>query len=260
LLRAAVFLTILAASPAHANGRWQTIDTPHFHILHVDPVVASRVAAKVEKQRAALLRYWGSPAAAAARWNPRCTIYLFANNRELVTMTGGDAKAGSSLARQSRLMHGKVFSRRINLAADDHQLISATLPHEISHVVLKDLVRDIPRWADEGTAMYAEAVASMKRRARSLRYVVKHGPFYRAETLMKMVRYPDQSYIHLYYAQSYALTRMFIEWRGPRAFLRFLRIARSKGTRHALWRIYQTNEEALQRRYLAYARKLAATH
>ncbi|MBW2737002.1 MAG: hypothetical protein JRH20_31855, partial [Deltaproteobacteria bacterium] len=117
--------------------------------------------------------------------------------------------------------------------------------------------RNVPRWADEGIAMTAESRRSKRRRVLALRRAVHHGPFYRAETLMSTKRYPERKYIHLYYAQSYALTRFFIARGGPTRFIAFLQQLRTKGTRKALWDNYRIGDVAtLERLYLAYARSL----
>ena len=247
-----------AFAPAAQAEQWQRHESENFLIWHLDASLAQQVAARAERQRRALLRYWGSASSARQRWQPLCTIYLYPSNEELVRMTGGDPKAGSALARQSALMQGKVFARRINLAADDGQLLTATLPHEISHIVIKEFVRDIPRWADEGLAMFAESVDSMRRRQRSLRHVVVHGPFYRARTLMRMTRYPEGAYVHLYYAQCFALMRMLIDRGGPKTLLAFLAETRGGGSSGALLRHYGIRgPEELERRYLRYCRQLA---
>ena len=53
---------------------------------------------------------------------------------------------------------------RTNLRADHPQVLTAILPHEVTHVVLADLftTQQIPRWADEGMAVLAEPRRSSK--------------------------------------------------------------------------------------------------
>ncbi|MBW2731308.1 MAG: hypothetical protein JRH20_02885, partial [Deltaproteobacteria bacterium] len=170
-------LYVLTPEALAAPATWQVIETPNFRVLHLDSRMGREVARAAERWRQKLDQVWtgGLP---TVRWKIRCDLYLFRDNAELVRMTGGSRKAGSALALQSRLMGGKVYRRRINLAANDRELLTSTLPHEVSHVVLKDLVRNVPRWADEGIAMTAESRRSKRRRVLALRRAVHHGPFY----------------------------------------------------------------------------------
>jgi hypothetical protein len=253
----------ICLSPAVGSARthWQVLDTPSFRIMHENPKLAAKVAKEAERSRVELIRFWKNDSShTPPAWSPRCDIYLFGSNRELVLMTGGKPKAGSALAKQARLMHGRVFYRRINLSADDVNLMRVTLPHEVNHIVVKDFGVIVPRWADEGMAMVAESDRSALRRARSLRYAVKYGPFFRAKTLMRMRRYPGGGLTLLYYAQSFALTRFFLERGGPKRFFRFLRMANKQGHLTALRRFYRiASYRELERGYLAYAKKLATS-
>ena len=58
----------------------------------------------------------------------------------------------------------RVTAPHTDLRADHPQLLTAILPHEVTHVVLADLftVQQIPRWADEGIAVLAEPRAEQQ--------------------------------------------------------------------------------------------------
>src|SRR6185436_11357861 len=85
-------------------------------------------------------------------WQPICEITLHNDGTAYAAATKQNATAPGHSS--IKTVSGKVASRRMELRADNPELIGVTLPHEVTHVVLGDLFADtaLPRWADEGMA------------------------------------------------------------------------------------------------------------
>jgi hypothetical protein len=202
------------------RARWRAINTRSFRVLYLadgDLEVARAVASAAEATRAAQFGKW-LPDEAPPGWTPRCDIYLYPSNHVMVQMSGGEPKAGSAAARPSRLVRGTMLQRKVNLAADDHQLIENTLPHEVSHVIVAELMGDrpLPLWANEGLAMLAETRRTRAIYRAIVRSYRRKGQLYPLKTLMTMATYPD--FKQLYYGQSLSLVR-FLLTRGDRSQL-----------------------------------------
>ena len=242
--------------PGTMGSRWQVHLTPSFRVFHFDTDSAARVGVAAEAIRARQLREWLGGARPA--WSPRCDIYLFPTTRALVQMSGRDAKAGSASAQPARLTRGRMLTRRLNLAADDPHLPRATLPHEISHVIVTELLegKRVPLWAHEGLAVLAEVSDGSRRRyGEILQEFLSRKQTFPVNALLEMSRYPDEEFNALFYAQSVSLTRFFLARGGPALFLRFLRAVAGGGAEAAIREHYAIDGLLeLQRQWLAFAR------
>ncbi len=240
-------------APGAPVGNWQVWETTNFRILHGDPVMAQQAASIAEACRAEQLGRWagvGSP----APWAPRCDIYLYPNAVIFNQMTGqpADSPGFSTMG----LNAGRVVARRVNLRADHPNLLSAVLPHEVTHVVLADLFPDlqIPRWADEGIAVLSEPESEQSLRAADLAKPLESGELFTLGELMRM-DYPDGKFWSLYYAQSVSLTRFLVAQGTPSQFLEFVRGSQHNGIEPELKRLYGIESlDQLQERWLAAVR------
>jgi hypothetical protein len=243
--------------PGTTDSRWQVHLTASFRIFHFDAASAARVGLAAEAIRTRQLREWLGAAHHTA-WSPRCDIYLFPTTRVLVQMSGRDAKAGSASAQHARLTRGRMLTRRLNLAGDDAHLLRATLPHEISHVIVTELLegKRVPLWAHEGLAVLAEpGDASRRRYAEILDEFLARKQTFPVSALLEMSRYPDEEFNSLFYAQSVSLTRFFLARGGQALFLRFLRAAPAGRAEAAIREHYAIDGLLeLQRQWLAFAR------
>ncbi|HZW29779.1 MAG TPA: hypothetical protein VFF52_03675 [Isosphaeraceae bacterium] len=244
-----------AAGPAAIA--WQVHETPNFRIYHCEPALAQRAADVAESVRAAQAKRWGSPAARTT-WSPRCDLYLYPNPRAYAQATGQPENSpGISTISNNGI---RVLSRRMNLRADNRQLLSTILPHEVTHIVLADLfvARQIPRWADEGLAVLAEPLREQHLRAAELQGPLESGQLFDLAQLMTM-DYPEAKDWTLYYAQSVSLTRYLVEQGPPEKFVQFVRESQRIGPEGALQGVYQIEGlPQLHQRWLAYARSQAA--
>ena len=157
---------------------WQVLETDHFRVFHADPALARKAAEAAEAVRAEQTDKWGSPAREAG-WSPRCDLYLYPTPQEFARMTG---QPETSPGFSTMSINGdRVIARRVNLRADHPQLLTAILPHEVTHVVLADLFiqQQIPRWADEGMAVLAEPRTEQLGRASELAGPIREGRIFK---------------------------------------------------------------------------------
>jgi hypothetical protein len=239
--------------PAGSFGNWRIWESPNFRILHADDALAERAAKVAEAAREEQTRRWAG-SSPAGPWTPRCDLYLYPTPEVYHQATGqpADSPGFSTMG----LNAGRVVGRRINLRADHPALLTAVLPHEVTHVVLADLFADqpIPKWADEGMAVLSEPLAEQQRRATDLTRPLASGRLFRVADLMGM-EYPDGQHWPLFYAQSVSLTRFLVERGTPAQFIRFVQASQRNGLEAELKRTYQIDGFAdLQKRWLAFAR------
>jgi len=247
-----------AISSHREAGRWQIKETPNFVIFHADPVLAEMVAKQAESARETQTRRWtGSPPPRA--WTPRCEVYLYPTAAIFaqVTQQPITSEGFSTIASDGQ----RTTVRRINLRADHPTVVSAVLPHEVTHVILADLfpTQQPPRWADEGIAVLSEPSDEQERRIGDLDLALNGGKIFSIENLM--VRdYPDGPHWALYYAQSISLTRFLVDSGTPGQFIDFLQGTQRTDVETELRRVYRIDGFAdLQKRWLDYAKVRVAT-
>ncbi len=234
-------------------GKWQIRETPNFVIFHADADLAEKVANAAESARETQIRRWtGSPPPRA--WTPRCEIYLYPTATIFAQVTGQpvDSEGFSTMETDGV----KTTLRRIKLRADHLTLVSAVLPHEVTHVILADLfpTQQVPRWADEGIAVLSEPSHEQDRRIGDLHPAIDGGKIFSIEHLM--VRdYPEGPHWPLYYAQSVSLTRFLVEEGTTGQFIEFLQASQRTDPQTELRRVYRIDGFAdLQARWLDYAK------
>jgi hypothetical protein len=236
---------------------WHVRETANFRVYHTDSVLAEKAAEAAEAVRARQTERWGS-AAARTQWSPRCDIYLYPSPKVFAKMTG-QPEASPGFSTMS-VNNGRIIARRVNLRADHPQMLSAILPHEVTHVVLADLFtrQQIPRWADEGMAVLAEPIAEQINRTSELLGPLQEGRVFRLSELMA-TDYPSAEAWSLYYAQSVSLTQFLVEQGTPQQFVSFVRTAQQKGIEIALREVYGIEGFAeLENRWQNFARQQIA--
>src|SRR5262245_34570708 len=123
----------------------------NFHAAHD----ARKVAEYCERWRTRLQKYWIADEQDA--WKIKCEVVVHAGIGTYLTAVGpgGRPTFGSSLIKFAS--DKEVARRLIDFRGDDSNGLAA-VPHEMTHIVLADLLggRQPPRWADEGMAILAE--------------------------------------------------------------------------------------------------------
>jgi hypothetical protein len=193
--------------------------------------VAEKAARLAEATRAAMGRKWlGS---VPTTWSPRCDIYLHPTIKGYTLAGGRDGSPGHS---SISLPEGRVTLRRVDLRLDDPNMLTATLPHETTHVVLAGQFGKyhLPRWADEGMAVLSESRERVGQHVRNLPAFRREGKLFRLETLLKLEDYPDAERITPFYAQSVSLVEFLVAKKGAVTLTRFIRDGLEGGYEKAL--------------------------
>jgi hypothetical protein len=240
----AVSLCCLAATPISATAIEVTGDAARaesgsFRVVSYSRNHDAREAARTcEQWRAKLARYWCDQDELAA-WMPKCDLVIHTGKQAYLAVVGpgGGPTYGSSL-----LDFGKdkqVSKRRIDVRGDS-PLGMAALPHEMTHVILADLLggRQPPRWADEGMAMLADTKEKQLLHERDLAQGLVSGRAFRLAELLAIDAYPHASRVPAFYGQSVSVTAYLALRDDPAKFVEFLRRCEERGHDEALRKVY----------------------
>jgi hypothetical protein len=224
------------------RGQWYILTTENFEIsCEKTAAPAKKLAERAESLRNDLKAKWLGEASLDA-WQPRCEIFLFGSKRSYVATVGpgGEHTVGSSLVTAAK---NRITSRRIDLLGDQTEFLAAALPHELTHVILRDrfVSTPPPRWADEGMAMLADTEAKQERHHKDLLDALASGKTFRAANLLAMEDYPPAERVGAFYGESIALTKFLVERTTPQQFVQFVAHASQDGYDSALVGFYGIN-------------------
>lgn len=249
-------LSILDSLANESEGlptKWSRRSSPNFTVFFLKySGIAQLILDSAEEGRAAQFKAWGGRTDA---WTPRCSIYFYPTTEVMKRMTAGTTKHGSAQAPASRLLKGKLRFRRINLAADDRGILEDTLPHELSHLILSELMapKSPPLWANEGLAQQSESHNSQVQRARALeRFLDRGNPSIPLHQIFAMKGYPDDK--HLFYGQAFLLMEVLKKRGGLPGVLTFLK---DTADLPALRRHFDLTGERLKTLYFGELHRLA---
>jgi hypothetical protein len=135
-------------------------------------------------------------------------VYIYASQRDM----------SGAIPSRSEGFDSRTVTLGMSMGADALVLLGAdpgileTTAHELSHAVLHQYTdspfADLPRWLDEGLAMYAEGTLP-RDNARALERATKQGTLL---SLRAMTSYPgDPQLVDLFYGQAYSLVAYLIE-------------------------------------------------
>src|SRR5262249_3691326 len=119
----------------------------------------------------------------------------------------------------------RVLLRRIDLPADNPDMLTAVLPHETTHIVLVGRFGPhcVPRWADEGMAVLSEPQARINLYLHNLNTHQRDESLFSVRELMAQHDYPTQPRrIAPFYAQSVSLVDYLCRKKDQVTFARFL--------------------------------------
>lgn len=224
-------------------------ESANFRLVHSQSrEFAEQMLQLAEQHRRSAFAKFASPH--AGPWPVACEVVLHATGADYAKATGQPANSPGHSTIKSQA--GRVTSRRIDLRADDPDLLGCVLPHEITHVVLGDLFPDepLPRWADEGLAVLAEPRAKVDRYTLTMIHNRRQGKLVPLDRLLATRDYPDPAWLTVFYVQSVSVVEYLVNLRDPAAFVAFCRDL-PNGTDAALQRHYHIRHVAeLQERWL----------
>jgi hypothetical protein len=199
-----------------------------------------RVLALCEDTRSELFRVWVERTDAVS-WQPRCKINLHPTRAHYLRKVG--LGAGQTSGCSSIQMHaGKVVLREIDLLLDHAGELTA-LPHELTHVLLADLLRGRQphHWLDEGIAMLADTEAKQKLHVRDCHEAMLSGNAMTTSQILALQSFSSPDQMPAFYGQSLLLVKMLANQSSPARIIRFANDSLDHGTEAALRSHYKIN-------------------
>lgn len=177
----------------------------------------------------------------------RVQIYVYANARDMQPSL--TARSDAFDARVTTL--GVVVARDTLLLLGSHPKVDRTLAHELSHVVV-GLATDnpyagLPRWLDEGLAMYAEGELPQGNLL-ALEWAVRNDSLLSVRSMTSYSGRADE--VDLFYGASYSVVVYMLETYGRDKMQELLRVF-GEGTHQdtALRRVYGFGLDELDARW-----------
>lgn len=238
--------TTIRHLPEKQEG-WQISESAHFRAYHLDQNLAEQVLQVAEQTRAAVCRKWLNQDVA---WVQPCQIYVHPTADSYHRQSGMPTTApGHSDYDADRNDASNIHYRRVFVRADHPHMLTAILPHEITHVVLNGQVgrKLLPRWADEGMAVLSEPYSRIALHLDPLPQAYQSGRSLRLSDLMHIETYPpDRTQVATFYGESVCLVEYLTTLRDPREFIAFMRDANDKGEESALQQHYGISVSQLE--------------
>jgi hypothetical protein len=228
-----------SAERSYREGHWFVAETTNFRVCcDESEALAIDLSRHAESLRAKLRSQWLGEDS-EKDWTPKCEVVLHSSRQSYAAAVGrgSERTVGSSLV---KVAGGQITNRRVDLVGGPLQYVSAALPHELTHVVLRDRfpINPIPHWADEGAATLADTSDKQERHRKDLQKALADGTTLSAASLFTSDEYPRADRWGTFYGESVSLTKFLVERDSPARFIGFVQAAGSKGYDKALQDIY----------------------
>jgi hypothetical protein len=239
----------------HQRGEdgWQVAETVNFRLSHQHPrSLAEAVLRTAELTRAAQLRKWFGEV--GANWEPKCRICLYPTGEAYGEATGAPVNPGGGHT-DVHADEGRVLSRCIHVHGTRVFLLKGLVPHEVTHAVLAGRLSSgrVPRWADEGMAILAEAQKHIDMHLRYLPRWRADDALFSMRALIEMRDYPQPREVGVFYAQSVSLVDFLTRQKGAERFAAFVRDGERDGYANSLHKHYGWSFAELDRRWKQFA-------
>jgi hypothetical protein len=239
----------------HQRGEdgWQIAETVNFRLSHQHPrSFAEAVVRTAEHTRAAQMRKWFGEV--GANWEPKCRICLYPTGDVYGEATGAPVNPGGGHT-DIRAEEGKVISRCIHVHGARAHLLKGIVPHEVTHAVLAGRLGGgrVPRWADEGMAVLAEAPKHIDMHLRYLPRWRADDALFTMRALIEMHDYPEPRELGVFYAQSVSLVDFLTRQKGAERFAAFVRDGQRDGYAASLRKHYGWSFADLDRHWKQHA-------
>lgn len=169
-----------------------------------------------------------------------------------VTVTGNGAGGATTFD-----FAGRDVFQEMQIEGSRERLKNSVLPHEVTHTVFAHHFRQpVPRWADEGGAVYSEDDLERTRHDKLCKQILNSGEGIQLKALFRMKEYPRQ--VMTLYAQGYSVTRFLVEKSDRQTFLNFVSDGMQHGWDAACQEYYQfRNVDELEKGWIEHLRKVA---
>jgi len=189
-------------------------------------------------------------------WEDRVKIIIYSNQETFLKETGQPYWSRGSAYRDEKVLQ----SRSIVSYKQENKFLDGVLPHEISHLILRDFVgfdKNVPVWFDEGVAQLQEK-GKRQKVPLVMRDLIQRGQQFPLQELCQMdVRFEmDPFKVGVFYIQSLSLVDFLITRYGSNDFGRLCRELNSgKDFNGALRTVYHPTIESiseLEKKWLSY--------
>jgi hypothetical protein len=228
----------LLALPCSLFGA--TYSTQNFAVDAPTAEIARQIGERAEHFRREKALQWIGREMPA--WGQRCPVK--------VTVTMGGAGGATSFA----FDNGQILHQQMHIEGSLERLLNSVLPHEVTHTVFAYHFRcPVPRWADEGGAVFSEDDLERDRHDQMVRQILNSGRAIPLRRLLVLKDYPSE--VMALYAEGFSVTSYLIGKSNRPAFLNFVADGMRSGWDAALQRHYQIkNIEELEQSWLTHLR------
>jgi hypothetical protein len=158
-----------------------------------------------------------------------------------VTMSGPGGATSFAFDR------GRVLGQTMHVEGPAERLMNSVLPHEVTHTVFAHYFRcPVPRWADEGGAVFSEDDIERNRHDMLCRQILNSGRAIPLRRLFALKEYPGD--VMALYAEGYSVTAFLVGSSNRQQFLGFVASGMREGWDRAAqsYYRYQSVEELEQ--------------
>jgi hypothetical protein len=200
-----ILLVLLAA----LSSLGATYRTQNFVIEAPTPAIAEQVGQYAEYYRREKAMQWLGQEMPA--WPEPCPVR--------VSVTVNENGGGATSFAYDR---GRVLGQRMEIEGSMNRLLASVLPHEITHTVFAQYFRQpVPRWADEGGAVFSEDELERQRHDALVRSILNTpGRAIPLRRLFVMREYPRD--VMALYAEGFSVTSFLVGQSNRQQFLAFV--------------------------------------
>ncbi len=258
LAKVVFFLLFLIFGSSYVYG--ETFKSEHFTITASPTISASwnkSVLRKAEYHYDRISRRLGfSKYSNYWTWEDRVNIKLYADQKEFMAKTNQPAWAIGGAQYGHRFSQG----RSIISFKQEQGFLNGILPHEISHLILRDFIgydKTIPLWFDEGVAQLFEEGKPQKAHKAMKDWVRVNKPIPFNQLFKYDVRYETNPLrVSIYYAQCLTIVDYMIKIHGSNKFAKLCRAMKDgKPFDQALLSTYKlvfNSVEDFEKKWLSY--------
>jgi hypothetical protein len=217
-----------------------TYNTQNFSVEAPTAEIARQIGERAEHFRREKAMQWIGRE--MPPWGQRCPVK--------VTVTMGGAGGATSFA----FDNGQILHQQMHIEGSLERLLNSVLPHEVTHTVFAYHFRcPVPRWADEGGAVFSEDDLERDRHDKMVRQILNSGRAIPLRRLLALKDYPNE--VMALYAEGFSVTSFLIDKSNRPAFLNFVADGMRSGWDAALQRHYQfRNIEELEQAWWTHLR------
>lgn len=204
---------------------WKEYKDDHF-IIEYDPVIPDKYirtfSSKCEKYYRKITNRLGFNRFNFWLWNDRAKVYVYNTREDYITATGRKKWSGAYVQVEKKIINTFYFERNF---------FDVILPHELTHIILKEFIgieTKVPLWFDEGVAC-ANENNSLPRYLLPVKSYVKNGLYVSVAEMDKKTP-ANMGDPQVFYSESAGYVIFLLEEFGSGRFMNFCKELRDGET------------------------------